>query len=167
MAHTNGHGASGGCVECAVPQLARNNYFTGKLLVERDFREEQEYLLGKDRRHNQALHGWGAVCGLKVRQHPDEACRDRYVIVEPGTAIDCCGHEILVERDEYFDFRRLVPESWYDVPAGYARPPKPRLQICPPHVECPREDVPALFDECGCDDDACKPNRIRDAYDFE
>ena len=96
MAHTHGHNGNGTCVECATPQLARNNYFTGKLLVERDFREEQDYFLGKDRRHNQELHGWGVVCGLKVKQHPDENCRDRYVIVEPGTAIDCCGHEILV-----------------------------------------------------------------------
>ena len=86
MAHTHGHNGNGTCVECATPQLARNNYFTGKLLVERDFREEQDYFLGKDRRHNQELHGWGVVCGLKVKQHPDENCRDRYVIVEPAPA---------------------------------------------------------------------------------
>lgn len=167
MTHTNGHGTNGTCVECAVPQLARNNYFTGKLLVERDFREEQEYLLGKDRRHNQALHGWGAVCGLKVKQHPDESCRDRYLIIEPGTAVDCCGHEILVTRDEYFDFREHIPAEWFDPPAAGEEPTKHKLQICLRYVECPIEDIPALFDDCGCDDDACKPNRIRDAYDLQ
>jgi hypothetical protein len=167
MAHTHEHNGNGTCLECAVPQLARNNYFTGKLLVERDFREEQDYFLGKDRRHNQELHGWGAVCGLKVKQHPDEGCRDRYVIIEPGTAIDCCGHEILVRHEEYFDFRHLIPDGWFDVPQGETEPPKHRLQICLRYVECPAEEVPALFDDCGCDDDACKPNRIRDAYDFE
>jgi len=36
------------CVECAVPQMARNHFFTGKLLVERDFTDEQRYLIGKD-----------------------------------------------------------------------------------------------------------------------
>jgi hypothetical protein len=167
MAHTHGHNGNGTCVECATPQLARNNYFTGKLLVERDFREEQDYFLGKDRRHNQELHGWGVVCGLKVKQHPDENCRDRYVIVEPGTAIDCCGHEILVEREEYVEFEHLIPAEWFEVPDGETQPPEHTIQICLRHVECPTEDVPALFDDCGCDDDACKPNRIRDAYDVE
>ena len=99
-------GAGGVCVECDIPQLARNNYFTGKLLVERDFTDEQRYLLGKLRRHNQRLHGWGAVCGLKVKPHP--TCPDRFVIIEPGTAIDCCGREILVSREEYFEFRCAV-----------------------------------------------------------
>src|SRR3954464_13084448 len=155
MACCKGHSAGETCVECATPQLARNNYFTGKLLVERDFREEQEYFAGKHRRHNQEPHGWGAVCGLKVKQHPDESCRDRYVIVEPGTAIDCCGHEILVEHDEYVDVRRLIPDEGYDVPEGETEPPEHRLQICLRHVECPTEEVPALFDDCGCDDDAC------------
>jgi collagen triple helix repeat protein len=167
MAHTHGYNGNGTCVECATPQLARNNYFTGKLLVERDFRDEQDYFLGKVRRHNQELHGWGAVCGLKVKQHPDESCRDRYVVVEPGTAIDCCGHEILVEHEEYFEFRHLVPPEWFEVPQGETEPPKHTIQICLRYVECPTEEVPALFDDCGCDDDACKPNRIRDAYDFE
>lgn len=33
------------CVECEVPQLARNHYFTGKLLVLRDFDDEQRYFI--------------------------------------------------------------------------------------------------------------------------
>ena len=33
--------SNGVCVECDIPQLARNNYFTGKLLVERDFTDEK------------------------------------------------------------------------------------------------------------------------------
>ena len=48
------------------------------------------------RRHNLHLHGSGVVCGLKVVQHDKEQCRDRFVCVEPGTAIDCCGHEIVL-----------------------------------------------------------------------
>jgi hypothetical protein len=87
--------ANSTCIECEVPQLARNHYFTGKLLVERDFTDEQRYLIGKDRRHNQRLHGWGTVCGLRVREHEDCNCRETYLIVEPGTAVDCCGREIL------------------------------------------------------------------------
>src|ERR1700684_2195281 len=99
------HGASsagGVCVECDIPQLARNNYFTGKLLVERDFTDEQRYTMGKLRRHNQKLHGWGTVCGLKWKQDHTPACQSQYVVVEPGTAIDCCGREILLNCEEYF-----------------------------------------------------------------
>src|SRR5207237_521909 len=110
MADTNGHRAT--CVECEVPQLARNNYFTGKLLVERDFTDEQRYTMGKLRRHNQRLHGWGAVCGLKVEQHPNPGCQGQYVIIGPGTAIDCCGREIFVKCEEYFDFEAKFLENW-------------------------------------------------------
>ncbi len=92
------------CTECDILQLARNNYFTGKLLVERDFTDEQRYTMGKLRRHNQKLHGWGTVCGLKVKQHPNPACQSQYVVVEPGTAIDCCGREILRQLRRVFRF---------------------------------------------------------------
>ena len=47
------------CQECEVPVFARNNYFTGKFMAARDFIEEQRYFLGKARRHDEYLHGWG------------------------------------------------------------------------------------------------------------
>ena len=87
------------CVDCELPQLDRNHYFTGKLMVERDFTDEQRYTMGKLRRHNLRLHGHGVVCGLKVRPHANPSCRHQYVVVEPGTALDCCGREILVQHE--------------------------------------------------------------------
>src|SRR5215213_6008767 len=123
MANDTAHRSPESCPECEVPQRARNHYFTGKLLVERDFTDEQRYFLGKDRRHNQRLHGWGTVCGLKVVQHPNEACRDRYVVIEPGTGIDCCGREILVEREELFDFREALLEAWRAAQTAAGNPP--------------------------------------------
>jgi hypothetical protein len=116
------NGAGGVCVECDIPQLARNNYFTGKLLVERDFTDEQRYLLGKLRRHNQRLHGWGTVCGLKVKQHPNPGCQDRFVVIEPGTAVDCCGREIFVTREEYFDFKEKFLANWQKQHGPNAQP---------------------------------------------
>lgn len=165
------HGASGTggvCVECDIPQLARNNYFTGKLLVERDFTDEQRYLLGKLRRHNQRLHGWGAVCGLKVKQHP--TCPDRFVIIEPGTAIDCCGREIVVGMEEYFDFEAQFLANWQKQNGPNSQPDptlKHKLQICVSYKECGTEDIPALFDDCSCDATSCQPNRILDSYGFD
>jgi hypothetical protein len=141
----NNPAAGGVCVECDIPQLARNHYFTGKLLVERDFTDEQRYFLGKLRRHNQRLHGWGTVCGLKVLEHPNPACQDRFVRIEPGTAIDCCGREILLLNEEYFDFRQAVLNAWQaqNGPASEPDDAEHTLQICVNYRECAAEDVPA------------------------
>jgi hypothetical protein len=154
------------CTECDILQLARNNYFTGKLLVERDFTDEQRYTMGKLRRHNQKLHGWGTVCGLKVEQHPNPACQSQYVVVEPGTAIDCCGREILLNCEEYFDFEARYLAVWQAQNGANAQPDANphRLQICLSYKECPTEKVPALFDDCATGAGACQPNRILESH---
>src|SRR5690349_15063008 len=85
---------------CEAEAPTRNHYFTGKLLVERDFTDEQHYFREKLRLHHQRLHGVGVVCGLAVVQHPNESCRDRLVILEPGSAVDCCGHDVYVIEPE-------------------------------------------------------------------
>jgi len=166
------HGTNGTvtvCPECDILQMARNNYFTGKLLVERDFTDEQRYTMGKLRRHNQRLHGWGAVCGLKVKQHPNPACQSRYVIVEPGTAIDCCGREILLTCEDYFDFEAQFLAYWQKQNGPSSQPDNNphTLQVCVSYKECPTENVPALFDDCGTGGTACQPNRIRECHSLD
>ncbi|MBI5877231.1 MAG: hypothetical protein HZB53_06250 [Chloroflexi bacterium] len=159
----------GWCVECDVPQLARNNYFDMKLLVARDFTDEQRFFIGKDRRHNQRLHGWGTVCGLRVKPHPNPNCRQQYVVIEPGTAIDCCGREVLIEREQLFDVRTPFLAWWQAEHPDIAEPPKTAehtLQVCLHYHECPTEDVPVLFDDCNCDGDTCQPNRVLESFDL-
>jgi DNA-binding beta-propeller fold protein YncE len=152
------------CPECALGTFARNHYFTGKLLVERDFTDEQRYHSDKLRHHHQRLHGWGVVCGLKVKQHPDPACQDRYVIVEPGTAIDCCGHEILVREEVRFPFAEAAALQ----ALRKKNDTHPHaLQVCVRYKECPTEEIPVLFDECGCDETRCAPNRILESYELD
>src|SRR5215471_17862478 len=112
MACCKEHEVHQGCVECDIGQRSRNHYFTGKLMVKRDFADEQLFWVGKERRHNQRLHGEGVVCGLKVKQHANRVCNDRYVVIEPGEAIDCCGREIFVECEEMFEFREAFLEEW-------------------------------------------------------
>ena len=152
------------CPDCALGAFTRNHYFTGKLLVERDFTDEQRFHIDKLRHHHQRLHGWGVVCGLKVKQHPDEACRDRFVVIEPGTAIDCCGHEILLREEVRFPFAqdpdlKALRDKNDDKPHI--------LQICIRYKECPTEQIPVLFDECGCDETRCAPNRILESYELD
>jgi len=151
------------CPACNYGPFTRNNYFTGKLLVERDFTDETHFHMEKMRHHEQLLHGSGVVCGLKVKPHPNEACRDRFVCVEPGSAVDCCGHDIIVAEEECIDITRF-PEikalkSNNDNDAH-------TLQICARFRECPTEDIPVLYDDCGCDDTRCAPNRILESYEI-
>jgi competence ComEA-like helix-hairpin-helix protein len=148
--------------------MARNHYFTGKLLVERDFTNEQHYHMGKIRRHNKYLHGMGVTCGLQVREHPSPECQAQYVVIEPGTAIDCCGREIYVEYEQYLDVRTLF-EAWWQRQYGAETQPDDQARdflICLSYTECPTEEIPALFDDCGCDDTAVQPNRIQETFEL-
>jgi len=111
-------------VPCDIPPFCRNNYFTGKLLTERDLTAEQRYSSDKLRLHNLALHGWGVICGLKVRSHPN--CPNLRVIVEPGLAVDPCGRFIRVLKDVEIELPKPPP-----LPPGSTDP-------CPP--DPPKEE---------------------------
>lgn len=143
---------------CELPPFVRNAYWYGKLLVPQDFIDEQSYFREKIRHHNQRLHGTGVVCGLQVHQDDAAACRDRFVVLEPGSAIDCCGNEILVTETTRVELAELIR-----LPAGDDAPHEVRLCLC--YRECPTEPVPVLYDECGCDDDRCLPNRILESFE--
>lgn len=154
------------CPSCEPQTPLRNHYFFGKLMDVPDFDVEQQYVVEKFKRHHQRLHGTGVICGLEVVAHPNPACRSRYVIVKPGAALDCCGNEILVLHEEVLDlhaypevhelFEQSAPEQRDHV-----------LQFCIRYKECPTEQVPVLYDECGCDDTRCAPNRILETYEFD
>lgn len=152
------------CVDCDIEPFTRNYYFTGKLLVERDFKQEQEYYVDKMRHHDQTLHGWGVVCGLKVQAHQNPQCRNRFVCIEPGTAIDCCGHEILVHDEDCIDITQLA-----SIKALAAKKDSDThtLQICLRYRECPTEQIPVLYDDCGCNETQCAPNRVLESYDVD
>ena len=163
MGTSTKHAGACGCATCAIAPFTRNNYFTGKLLLERDFTDEQQYLRDKVRHHHQRLHGAGIVCGLILEPHPTEGCQDRFVRLTPGTAIDCCGHEVLVPDVDDIELATL--------PAVAALDPSDetlhRLRICVRYAECGTEPVPVLYDECACDDDRCLPNRILESYEVD
>jgi hypothetical protein len=163
MSHSYVDTSQHSCPACSYGPFTRNNYFTGKLMVERDFTDETRFHIEKMRHHEQQLHGWGVVCGLKVKPHPNEACRDRFICIEPGSAVDCCGHDIIVREEECFDFL-ASPEIQALQKQGDTAAHK--LQICVRFRECPTEDIPVLYDDCGCDDTKCAPNRILESYEF-
>jgi hypothetical protein len=155
------------CLECDLPAQERLNYFTGQFLAERDFCDEQNYHIGKHRNHNRYLHGWGTVCGLRVVQHPNPACRDRFVIIEPGLAVDCCGREIVVREQVYVDLKEKLAKEKL-VHAGTESPESnPALLISLCYTECKTEFVPALYSECGCDEGRCEANRVHEGFEVK
>ncbi len=154
------------CLSCDLPTQERLHYFTGQFLTQRDFQDEQNYFIGKHRQHNRYLHGYGTVCGLKVVQHPNPDCRDRFVILEPGFALDCCGREILVKEPIYFDVIKYFAAQNIDL--NSIKPEDGNhllLSLC--YNECKTEFVSALYSECGCDEMGSDANRIYEGFEVE
>src|SRR5262249_25331531 len=104
------------------------------------------------------------------KQHPNPACQSQYVLIEPGMAVDCCGREILVAHEEYFDFRSALLANW-QAQNGPNSQPDPtvshKLQLCVSYKECGTEDMPVLFEECSGDATSTQPNRILESYRFD
>lgn len=151
------------CPGCEFGPFTRNAYWMGKLMLPRDFIDEQHYGIDKLRHHNVHLHGWGVVCGLKVVPHETAACRHRYVCVEPGVAIDCCGHDVILPERECIDLL-AVPAIKALLDAQDTG--QHVLQVCIRYRECPTEQVPVLYDDCGCESERCAPNRILESYEL-
>jgi DNA-binding beta-propeller fold protein YncE len=152
------------CEDCAIEPFERNYYFTGKMLVERDFRDEQRYYVDKFKHHHQRLHGSGVVCGLEVKADRSPGCQDHVIHIQPGTALDCCGHEIIVPEEFALDFTQL---PGYKAGIEVDSDRRYTLQICLKYKECPTEEIPVIFDDCGCDDGQCAPNRILESFEVD
>jgi hypothetical protein len=148
------------CIPCGLRTFRRNTYFNGKLLVERDFKDEQGYLVGKDWLHNSLLHGTGTVCGLKLRAHPNEECRRRYVFIEPGLALDCCGREIVVPEPHLVDLETLLAEQEITIDADGGS--DLLVSLC--YAEAGAEKVPVILPECSCADRIQAFNRIKETF---
>jgi hypothetical protein len=111
---------------CEIPAFRRSHFYTGKLLTENDLTREQRYAIDKLRLHYTALHGWGVVCGLIVKPHPQYS--DRFVVTA-GFAVDDCGREIRLLRDCVVMF---------------PKPSQPAPDPCGPEVDsCDEEDSSA------------------------
>ncbi len=158
-----------GCapVGCACPAapadaapVERNRYFTGKYMSARDFTDEQAYFLNRERFRTRLLHGWGIVCGLEVRRHPDPDCAALgFVVIYPGYAIDCHGRELIVPEAVSVNLRELVR---YDTcePGDPGAEGKAFL-LGLRYGEVLVEDVPLLVEEGGCHQRTAK-NRVRE-----
>jgi hypothetical protein len=174
----------GAAPPCESPAFCRSYFYTGKLLTEADLNREQRYAADKLRLHYTALHGWGVVCGLMVRPHPQ--CLDR-VVITAGFAVDDCGREIRVLKDCVKELPKPpVPERPYcppedlddgetkgdpedcedDDPPRRPREPKGKTYyVCIRYKECQEDFTPLVFDEC-CGT-GTKPNRVCESFEID
>jgi hypothetical protein len=172
------------CLPCDIPPFSRNNFFTGKLLTERDFTAEQKYIADKLRLHHVALHGWGIVCGLKVTPHPH--CPGLRIVIEPGLAVDGCGREVRVQNSYELLLPPAAPQVFEDPcppdsvseiyqeedstssgPEEECESPSVNLYIGLRYIEREAEFMPTPFSESPCGCAGNQPNRICESYEIQ
>ena len=159
----------GGCESgSGTPATTRNRYFTGKPMTARDFADEQRFLIERHRLHNRLLHDWGIVCGLRVKHHRNPDCQDRWVVVEAGIAIDCCGREIILARDTTV---RIDGDDGSEQAAAQRRDTDPweppeDLVVYVRYAEELEECVPVLYREHGCDPTESEAGRVREVAEL-
>jgi hypothetical protein len=138
----------------------RSNYYFGKMLTVRDFREEQEYLNEKRWVLNSYGLGWGVLCGLKVKPHPEKS--DTHIIVEPGFALDKNGNEIWVREEQVIELKDIEGE----MPGSSPPDGETCFYVSIKYYECLVEPSPVPVENCGTVETDCIHNRVRESYKF-
>ena len=144
---------------CGLPAgFFRVRYFHGKQMRLADYVDEQRYHAGKNRFHNEKLHGAGVLCGLQVTSMQPDAALLR---VARGAAIDDCGREIVVGWDQCIDVEGWFQEQRQKPYEGERDPCEPdqdhrvRLCVVMRYAECVGAPEPKPATHCappsGCD----------------
>lgn len=153
------------CLPCGLHTPARNTYFDGKLLTSRDFQAEQDYNRGHRQMHNALLHGTGVVCGLQLVQHPTQSCRDKFMVLEPGMALDCCGQEIIVSEPVLVRIAKATdPDTNPDL--AEALTGEKHLFIAIRRCDEGAEPLPVLLPGCDGESGATEFGRVLEGYEI-
>lgn len=159
------------CDITEVRGLERTRFFAQQLVGPDDLTQDQQYFREKARRHNRMLHGWGVVCGARVRigKVPCE------LVIEPGYILGPYGDEIVLDRLITYDVCKQGAgeltgccgddlDPWCgDVHEDCAEGTR---YLAVRYRECLSRPVraPGGGCGCGCEDDKCEYSRIRDGY---
>lgn len=143
----------------------RVRYFTGQVLGEDEFRQDQLYLMTRDELHQRALHGYGRVSGLYVDQRPGDDGGVE-IVVGPGLAVNPRGETICVSQAQCAELNLWLESNRTlllgSPPLGTPGAVTLYLVLCA--RECETDLVPVLGDPCRVSDEATAPSRI--AEDF-
>lgn len=148
----------------------RTRFYPRQIVQAPDLTQDQIYLREKLRRHNRLLHGWGIVCGVRVRVGE----RPGTVVVEPGYVLGPFGDEIvvgdLVEVDvaaQNLDGDAVNgcadPDPWC-ADVRVARPEGRPVYLAISFAEYACRPVSVTASGCGCGGEECEYSRVRDSW---
>lgn len=152
---------------CSYNDIKRTDYFHGMLMTERDFREEQIYHIEKRKLLNRMLHGWGVVCGLKVKPTVPPSPN---ILVEGGLALDCFGNEILVCEEQTVDLtvKPCATTAAYDPCAQYVLESQDQaLYVVIKYDERGTKPEPVYAPGGSCEEKTCNFSRIQEGFCIE
>ena len=161
---------SNGCAPSQSTGLERTRFYAGQLVAPTDLTQDQVYFREKLRRHNRLLHGWGIVCGARVRWTRGET----EVVVEPGYILGPYGDEIVINERTRVDLCRTSTDSgcgeeeldpWC---TDTAREEEGGLRyLAIRYAECRTRPVRSVGGcGCGCNESQCEHSRIRDSFEI-
>lgn len=142
----------------------RVNYIHGLVLGVDEFKQEECYLLEKDRLHNRSLHGYGTVCGLAITQEEIDASFE--IKVEPGMAISPIGQVIQVPRTQCAKLDEWLASHSEEISAYLGSPTAGSvslyLMLC--YSECETDLVPIPTGPCQSLEETSAASRIADSF---
>lgn len=154
--------------ETLLKEFQRNYYYYGKLMTVRDFRDEQEYMVEKNRLINRALQGNGLLSGFKINTpgepdnyiiHEDDKGNLAIIIVQGGIALDQWGNEIVVMDNTIIKF----PATDIDKALAQTTAQPPHLYLYLKGSETFIEPVQAVTHSLACEE-TCRPNRVKETF---
>jgi hypothetical protein len=175
-----GGGGGGGCGTggCSTSGTVteRPRWFAGQLVGPGDLEALHQWVLGRARRHNRLLHGWGVVCGLAV--NPTTSPRTGEIVpwsvtVEPGYGLSGCGDEVCVPAAVKVDIRQPQPDGGevcappvdpWCAPVRERRDPERTYFLAIRYAEQLTRPVRSTGCGCGCQDDPCEYSRVAETY---
>ena len=98
-----------------IPDVERPLFFDGQRLTAADLQAVQEYQRQLRWLHNRSLHTWGIVFGLEVTG----ARGEREVKVQPGLALGCLGHELVLSDPATLPIPPVAGSGSNGQPAAY------------------------------------------------
>lgn len=142
----------------------RVNYIHGLVLGVDEFKQEEFYLLEKDKLHNRSLHGYGTVCGLKIDQQATSAGLE--IQVSAGMAVSPSGQVIQVPRTQCSVIDEWLASHGDEVAEHLGSPADGsltlNLMLC--YRECKTDIVPIPTGPCQSFKDSTAPSRIADDF---
>lgn len=145
----------------------RVRHFTGLVMGEEEFRQEQLYFMARDELHQRGLHGYGVVSGLGVSVRTNADTGHPEVVVAAGMAVNPRGESICVPRAQCGDLNEWLEGNRDELlgspPALLPGSSTLYLVLCA--RDCDTDSVPVLGDPCRTLEDATAASRTAD--DFE